>query len=137
MRLGRWVGMLALGAALACGGNLDATPKPPPSPDWVGTWTGTNGSDTILLTIGVDGMVHYQRSGTTQTQMDLPAQDWRDDGFDIGLSVMSTTFHVKEKPQDDGGVWKMSVEGFDLTKEAEAPVPEPAPADDEPAVTAP
>jgi hypothetical protein len=137
MRLGGWVGMFVIGSALACGGDLNAPPTPPPSADWIGTWTGTSGQDAMILTIGDDGMVHYQRSGSIQTQMDLPAQAWRDDGFDIGVSIMSTTFHVKEKPHDDGGVWKMSVEGFDLTKEAAAPVPTPTAPDDEPAVTAP
>lgn len=137
---GRTLVGLALGAALlACGGNVDATPKPPPSTDWVGTWAGEKTGDAMVLTITDDGMVHYERSGSMQTQLDMPAQSWTDDSFTIGLSLLSTTFHVEQKPHEDGGVWKMTVEGFEMTKEPSIvpsePAPEPEP--DEPAVTAP
>jgi hypothetical protein len=138
MRLGAWAAAVSVISALACGGDVAATPQPPPSTDWVGTWTGTTGGDAVLLTIDGDGGVHYQRSGSVQSSYDMPAIAWRSDGFDIGLSAwMSTSFHVDAAPHEDAGAYKMTVDGVELTREATAPEPEDAPPAEEPAVLAP
>jgi hypothetical protein len=93
---------------LACG-----TPVPSDKIDYVGEWRGQG----MYLLILQDGSVEYRRlKGGATTEVTGPLQAFEGDDFKVGISFISTTFVVSKPPYLDGGVWKMVVDGVELTK---------------------
>lgn len=99
----------------ACSG----IPLPADKANYAGRWQGV-GMD---LTITPDGGVDYKRvGGSGSVSVTAPIQKFEGDDFIVGIWFMTTRFKVDRPPFQDNGVWKMVVEGVELTR-ALAPVP--------------
>lgn len=82
--------------------------------DYVGNWT----SDSMTLDISAKGNVDYERKkGNSNTSVSAPIQEFKGDDFEAGLFGFNTRFHVSKKPHKEGGVWKMTVDGVELTRQ--------------------
>ena len=95
-------------ALLACG-----KPVPPEKAAYVGEWHGT----AMSLLITQDGSVAYRRlhQGVNKS-IEGPIKEFKGDDFVVGVGLMVTTFVVSKPPHQDGAVWKMTVDGVQLTK---------------------
>lgn len=93
---------------LACG-----KPVPPAKLSYVGEWK----SQTMYLLITQDGSVvyKYQKPGVSKS-IDAPLQGFKGNNFEVGLGPISTEFKVNTPPHKEGNVWKMVVDGVELTK---------------------
>jgi hypothetical protein len=80
---------------------------------YVGDWQAAD----MRLTIFQDGRVAYQRkSGSRSTSIEGPIKAFKGDSFEVGVLFMTTTFEVSKPPHEEDGVWKMTVDGVELTK---------------------
>jgi len=111
--------ILSLGLALGCGGLKQAMESMQPVPvdathmGYVGTWVG----GPVTLIISADGMLDYKRkNGATSTTLSAPIQQWGEGSLVAGVGPMTRTFIISETPHQDGGVWKMTVDGQPLTR---------------------
>src|SRR5690349_5015840 len=82
--------------------------------DYVGVWT----SNEIQLAIYESGRVEYEKkSGGTSKSINAPIQKFEGNNFVVGALGINTTFVVSNPPhQDSSGVWKMTVDGNELTR---------------------
>jgi hypothetical protein len=92
----------------ACGKSV-----PPEKAAYVGEWT----APTMALLITQDGSVRYarQQQGVSRS-MKGSLKGFAGDNFIVGLGPVSSTFSVSVAPHQEGEVWKMTVEGVELTK---------------------
>lgn len=90
-----------------------ATPLPEDRMDYAGTWH----SSTVNLRIGKDGMVNYvhQEDGR-KTTINAYIQKFDGNSFEVGALGINTIFSVSKKPHQEDGVWKMTVDGRELTR---------------------
>jgi hypothetical protein len=88
-------------------------PVPADKKEYVGEW---HGKDMLLL-ITQDGSVRYSRrkSGSTTT-INGPIQRYDGPSFWVGIGILSTKFDVSKPPYRDGNLWKMVVDGVELTR---------------------
>lgn len=109
MRKLSWV-LLVLAALLTgCG-----KPVPPGKVAYVGEWRST----AMVVLITQDGSVAYQRlEGGVSKSISGPLQGFDGDNFIVGVGPIRSTFVVSMPPHQDRGVWKMTVDGVDLTRE--------------------
>jgi hypothetical protein len=103
--------VIVLAAALtlsACG-----NPVPQDKSAYVGEWHGR----AMGLLITRDGSVAYKRikQGIT-TSINGPLRRFEGDDFIVGLPLLSTKFEVSKTPFQEAGVWKMVVDGVELTR---------------------
>ena len=97
--------MLALSA---CG-----QPVPPEKSAYVGEWHAPG----MGLLITQDGSVVYKRiKGGVTTSINGPLRRFEGDDFIVGLPFLSTRFEVSKPPFQDGGKWKMVVDGVELAR---------------------
>lgn len=110
MTMGRAVlAALLLALAAACGGP----PLPVDKRDYVGDWRG----EGMSLAIAPDGNVRYQRKRTGEsTTINAPIQRFEGASFFVGLGPLTTRFEVTKPPHQEGNVWKMTVDGVELTR---------------------
>lgn len=104
--------LVALVAALpllsACG-----QPVPDDKSAYVGEWR----APTMILQLTKDGTVHYKRvKPNVTTTINGPLRRFEGDNFVVGLPFLSSTFEVSKPPHQEGGVWKMVVDGMELTR---------------------
>ena len=100
--------LLALLTLVAC-----ARPVPPEKADYVGEWTGT----AMTLLINQNGTVAYRRQKNgTSTSINGPLKEFQGDDFVVGIGLIATTFVVSVPPHLEGNVWKMTVDGVELTR---------------------
>ncbi|MBX9851470.1 MAG: hypothetical protein K2X86_06895 [Cytophagaceae bacterium] len=94
--------------------DLKGIAVPADKMDYIGEWE----SPSMELYIGKDGSVKYERiaSGRT-TKVSGPIQKFEGDNFVVGALGMNTTFNVSRKPHEENGIWKMTVDGEDLTRQ--------------------
>ncbi len=98
-------------AALALAGC--AKPLPPEKSAYVGVWTGPG----VSLVISQEGRVAYRYGqGTLVKKISAPVQEFQGDNFVVGVGPFKTTFAVSSPPRQDGAVWKMTVDGTELTR---------------------
>jgi hypothetical protein len=94
---------------------LAACGKPVPQEKiaYVGEWR----AKTMYLLIAQDGSVQYKRvkDGITTT-VNAPLKDFHGQNFEVGIGPMSTNFEVSKPPYQEGGHWKMVVDGMELTR---------------------
>ncbi|MFC5460017.1 hypothetical protein [Massilia niabensis] len=90
-------------------------PVPPEKAAYVGEWQ----EKTMYLLITQDGSVTYKRlkAGST-TSVAGPLKAFNGSDFEVGVGPMATTFVVSKAPYLDGNVWKMVVDGQELTRTA-------------------
>jgi hypothetical protein len=111
MRTMRNVVLAGLLAALAA----CAKPLPPDKTGYTGEWKG----GPISLLITADGRVKYARKeGGLSKSLDAPIKEFKGDNFVVGVGFMSTEFVVSAPPHEEGGAWKMTVDGIELTRVA-------------------
>ncbi|GHA13904.1 hypothetical protein GCM10008090_24600 [Arenicella chitinivorans] len=93
-----------------------AEPLPEERRDYVGQWQGT-GMELLILK---DGTVAYERiKGGGSTSVNAPLKEFVGDDFTVGILFMTTTFDVSSPPHEVDGVWKMTVDGVELTRVSE------------------
>ena len=111
-----WIsaGALGLVTALGCGGLVpdftDLESQPPPSPDWVGTWTWAEDAKSATLDIGLDGSIRYESGGPNgSSQFAGPGQGWEGE---IECCFGLKSFTVDAPPTEgEDGVWTMQLDG--------------------------
>ncbi len=100
--------MLASLLLVACG-----KPVPPEKSSYVGEWQ----SPTVSLLITQDGGVVYKRfQGDVSKSIDAPLKGFIGNDFEVGVGPITTTFVVSVAPHQEDGVWKMTVDGVEITK---------------------
>jgi hypothetical protein len=105
--------MLVTTLLVSCGsGGLSGLPKS--KKEYAGTWF----SDDMSLTISTNGKVNYKRvSGSSTTSVNAPIQKFQGNNFIVGAFGMNTTFLVSQPPHQEAGVWMMTVDGEELTRQ--------------------
>jgi len=99
---------LAMLALVAC-----AKPLPTDKSNYAGEWRG----GPISLLITPEGRAIYERKeGSLSKKIDAPVKEFKGDNFVVGVGFMTTEFVVTVPPHEDGGVWKMTVDGVELTR---------------------
>ena len=92
----------------ACGIDIPAEKQ-----NYIGQWQGEN----MELWIGANGTIDYESwKGAVNTEIEAPIQRFDGNNFDVGVWFFSTTFTVQKPPYQENGVWKMMVEGQELTR---------------------
>jgi len=105
------VAALLLSLVAACGGP----PLPADKRDYAGDWR-ANG---MRLLIAANGNVSYERVRTGEhTTINAPIQRFEGASFFVGLGPVTTRFEVTKPPHQEGSVWKMTVDGVELTRAA-------------------
>ena len=90
-----------------------AKPLPEGKSHYAGAWQG----GPIALLITADGRAIYQRKeGGMSKKIDAPIKEFKGDNFVVGVGFMSTEFVVSRPPHEEGGAWKMTVDGIELTR---------------------
>jgi len=90
-----------------------AKPLPPDKSNYAGEWKG----GPISLVITPEGRVLYARKeGNMSKSLDAPVKEFKGDNFVVGVGFMSTEFVVSAPPHEEGGEWKMTVDGVELTR---------------------
>lgn len=93
-----------------------AEPLPEERLGYVGDWQ----SKEMGLLILADGTVAYKRlKGGSSTSVNGPLMEFIGDDFTVGVLFMTTTFDVSSPPHEVDGVWKMTVDGVELTRVSE------------------
>ena len=102
-----------LAAALIAAGC--GQPVPADKAAYVGRWQSQE--PQMILVILQEGRVEYERKeGNSSTSIRAPIQGYFGDDFEVGLGFMNTRFVVSVPPHQEGGVWKMTVDGVVLTR---------------------
>ena len=110
MRDGRYLVPVLMAALLAaCGVAV-----PPEKSAYVGEWK----AEGMSLLITRDGSIDYRRLRKgASTSINAPLKAFHGDDFDVGIGPMTTTFRVSSPPRQIDGVWKMTVDGVELTRD--------------------
>lgn len=121
-------GLLALGlmlfAMLACStgdaGTKDSSAGPIPADkkDYIGDWRGQFPGGSLRLSIGPDGTVNYERKegSTSKSISNGTIKKFDGNDFEVEAFIVSTTFKVEKPPYRDGPVWKMTVDGVEVSR---------------------
>ena len=108
MKLMRIAAVLALTALLGC-----AEPLPTDKSAYAGEWR----SEKVWLLITKEGHVQYERQdGNKKISINAPIKEFDGNDFSVGVGMFSTKFVVSKPPHQVGNVWKMTVDGIELTK---------------------
>lgn len=109
MKMSKMLASLAIVAALAA----CAKPIPPERAAYVGHWASAN----VVLAISQEGELSYRKvDGNHSTSIEAPVLEFVGNNFTAGVGPIKTTFVVSVAPHKDGAVWKMTVDGVELTK---------------------
>ena len=104
----QWAMLAIVALAVGC-----AKPIAPERMAYVGDWQAKN----MRLTITAAGEVHYLRvDGGSRKTIDAPLKAFEGDDFIVGVGPISTKFVVSKPPRREGNVWKMTVDGVEVTR---------------------
>lgn len=104
---------LAACAAIALLPAACAKPLPADRSAYAGDWQAPD----MRLVITAGGEVHYaRRKGGANTTIDAPLAAFEGDDFTVGIGPLTTRFVVTRPPHLEGNVWKMTVDGVELTR---------------------
>lgn len=110
------MGGRAAGLAIMLTAMLAACGQPVPEGKraYVGSWV----SATTSLHIDASGRVVYkhQPAPNVSKSLDAPIKAFEGDDFVVGVGPLKTTFVVTVPPHQEGGVWKMTVDGQELVR---------------------
>lgn len=89
-------------------------PVPAEKAAYVGEWQ----APAMYLLITQDGSVSYKRrKGGATTSVEGPLKGFVDDNLEVGIGPLTTTFVVSQPPYQEGGQWKMVVDGVELSRQ--------------------
>jgi len=94
---------------------LTACAKPLPSEqrDLVGLWE----APEMRLLITADGSLEYKRiKGGGSVSINAPIKEFHEGGFSAGIGPLTTEFKLDRRPHQEGGIWKMTVDGVELQR---------------------
>ena len=93
--------------------QADPVPVPAEKLAYVGDWQGKD----MRLQLAKDGKVKYKRDRPKRKMdLSLDLQGFEGDNFDVGTSIVRSTFVVSKPPHRVGDKWKMTVDGVELTR---------------------
>jgi len=93
--------------------HADGTPVPADKLAYVGDWQGKD----MRLQIARDGSVQYKRERPgKKLSLSVDLVRFDGDNFDVGTTLIRSTFVVSKPPHREGDKWKMTVDGVELTK---------------------
>jgi len=105
--------LLAAGLLAAQASHADPVPVPADKAVYVGEWLG----EKMRLNIHQDGHVDYKRDQPGKNiNLNVDLQGFQGDNFDVGAAFLRSTFVVSKPPHREGGKWKMTVDGVELTR---------------------
>lgn len=105
---------------LACGGLLVLAACGQPLPAEKQAYAGLWKANEMTLLITADGGVKYERmTGSGSKSISAPLKAFEGDNFVVGVGPASTTFVVSAPPHADGDKTKMTVDGVELTLQAD------------------
>jgi hypothetical protein len=105
--------VLAAGLLAAQSSHADPAPVPADKAAYVGEWLG----EKMRLNIHQDGHVNYMRDRPgKKLDLDVDLQGFDGPNFDVGTTFFRSTFVVSKPPHREGGKWKMTVDGVELTR---------------------
>ena len=109
------LGILAVAVLLLAGCS---EPIPQARLAYAGDWR----ANQMRLVITPEGYCEYSRrkEGGNSNTINAPIQRFEGDNFVVGIGLFTTTFIVSRPPHLDGGQWKMTVDGVELTRVAAA-----------------
>ncbi|MCC2957922.1 hypothetical protein LK542_20080 [Massilia sp. IC2-477] len=109
----RILASLILAAGLLAG-SAWAAPVPADKMAYVGNWQGKD----MQLSLSKEGKVEYKRGRPNdQVNLSIDLQRFKGNHFEAGVSFVTTTFVVSKPPHREGGKWKMTVDGVELTRD--------------------
>jgi hypothetical protein len=104
---------ILLAACLFAAQPSFADPVPADKSAYVGDWQG----EGMRLNIHQDGKVDYKRNQPGKNlSLSVDLQGFNGDNFDVGFSLVRSTFVVGKPPHRENGEWKMTVDGVELTR---------------------
>lgn len=106
----------ALLAACLFSGAAHAEPVPVPKSKlaYVGSWQGKD----MRLVLSKEGKIQYKRDqDKKKVDLSIDLLGFNGNNFDAGFGFMRSTFVVSKPPQRTGGMWKMTVDGVELTRD--------------------
>ena len=100
---------LSLFGLVGCGQSV-----PPDKQAYVGEWQ----AEGMAVNIARSGkvIVVKEGGGKAKTRVEAPLQGFVGNDFIIGLGPVKTTYTVAAPPHEVDGVWKMTVDGKELTR---------------------
>lgn len=105
--------ILAVSLLAAAPSFADPVPVPAAKAAYVGEWLG----EKMRLNIRPDGHVEYKRDRPGKNlSLTVDLQGFNGDNFDVGTSLIRSTFVVSKPPHREGSKWKMTVDGVELTR---------------------
>ncbi len=110
----RFLSSLVLATSLFTSTAAWADPVPADKMNYVGNWQGKD----MQLSLSNEGKIDYKR-GRPNDQVDLSIdlKGFKGNNFEAGVAFVRTTFVVSKPPHREGGQWKMTVDGVELTRE--------------------
>jgi hypothetical protein len=121
--------VLGMGGCLTClcvaGGAASSVSSPSTGPktdpkvalagskkDYIGEWTGPG----TTLSIGADGAVSFaKKSGNSSKKVNGPISAFVGNNIEV-FALITVTLAVTSPPRRDGAVWKMTVDGVEVTR---------------------
>ncbi|NDK08424.1 hypothetical protein EOM39_04215 [Candidatus Gracilibacteria bacterium] len=80
---------------------------------YIGNWQG-NG---IKLVIRDDSYINYQKQKeSVSTSVSGPIVEMNENDFKVGIGFIKSKFVIDKKPYQDGNLWKMTVDGNELSR---------------------
>jgi len=115
------LGMMLL-SILACklGKSSDSTANliPDDKKNYIGEWRGSLPGGSFRLSIAPDGSVNYERKEGSKSKSISGGKisKFEGDNFEVKVLLLSTTFKVDKPPHQNGRLWKMTVDGVDVSR---------------------
>ncbi len=113
---------VVLFAILACkagkSGESTANPIPDDKKNYIGEWRASLPGGSFQLSIGSDGSVNYERKEGNKSKSISGGKisKFEGDDFVVKVLLISSTFKVTVPPHQDGRVWKMTVDGVEVSR---------------------
>ena len=110
----RLVPILLLAAGISTSSAALADPVPADKMAYVGSWKGKD----MQLALTKEGKITYKRvQEKKKLDLSIDLLGFNGNNFDAGWGFVRSTFVVSKPPHREGKVWKMTVDGVELTRE--------------------
>ena len=110
----RLVPTLLLAAGICASSAALADPVPADKMAYVGSWKGKD----MQLALTKEGKIAYKRvQEKKKVDLSIDLLGFNGNNFDAGWGFVRSTFVVSKPPHREGKLWKMTVDGVELTRE--------------------